>query len=145
MVATVAAAAGCETNYRCTGSAIRCESFQPSFCESVPGCTAGDACIMYASDEATNGCFRNTSQSGCSAPRCEWVSNACQDVCTGIADLQTCNGVHSTEMTTPAVNYVWECAWVHCHGTPVKKVCSDYSTDACPADLGCSVEKANAF
>lgn len=144
-VVAIAALSGCGSNYRCAGSAIQCESFLPAYCESVAGCTVGDVCQLSAADDPSNSCARQSSRTSCVAPRCEWVSSACQDVCTSIKDSATCLSIHSAEMTNPPVNFLWMCYWVHCHGTPVKKVCSDYPVNACPAELGCSVEKAYAF
>ena len=145
LVAAFVGWSGCGSNYRCTGSAIRCESFTPEYCANVSGCVAGDVCGLYSSDGPAQACAAKAVAATCLAPRCSWSGSACLDICGTVTDMQACYSIHSTEKTNPPVNYVWECLWVHCHGTPAKTVCSDYSNDSCPRELGCSVEKVNAF
>jgi hypothetical protein len=145
LTAALAGWSGCGSSYRCTGPAIQCESFKPDYCENVSGCVAGDVCGLYSSDGPAQACAARTDAPSCLAPRCSWSGSTCLDICTTVADVQTCYSIHSAEKTDPPVDYVWECLWVHCHGKPAHAFCSDYSNDSCPRDLGCSVEKVNAF
>jgi hypothetical protein len=83
------------------------------------------------------------SSATCMQSRCVVADGGCVSACAGIVDLQTCSGTHSAEMVL--TDYVWECRWVDCQGTPDKPNCSQFSTDQCPAARGCMVEKVNSF
>jgi hypothetical protein len=130
----------CGPSYVCTGTAILCYNFTDT-CSSVPGCTAGPACIVYENDPS---CATFKTEATCGAPKCQWSSGGCVDVCSTLQDALTCNTTYSPVGTSTATR-PWGCSWVQCSGTPVKPFCSDYSNSACPANLGCSVEKVNAF
>jgi hypothetical protein len=100
---------------------------------------------MYSSESADKACALINAESSCVAPKCSWTASECEDICVAITDLHTCNDTHSAEMISPSGSFLWGCVWVHCLGTPLKKFCSDYSVNQCPSELGCSVEKVNAF
>ena len=137
----VAASVGsCTSNYQCTGSRILCEDLTADGCSSVPGCTAGPACMVYENDVS---CATFRAAAACSAPKCRWTG-ACVNVCSTLQDALTCNTTYSPIETTPGTR-PWGCLWVQCTGTPLKPFCSDYSNTECPANRGCSVEKVSAF
>jgi hypothetical protein len=127
----------CGSNYQCTGPAIQCEDFTMASCSGVPGCIAGDACVFHQLPGSPQ-CSANSSEANCLGPKCAWMSGICDNICVTISDEVACHSASVSDKT-------WGCSWVHCHGTPVKKVCSDYSIAACPIAFGCSVEKVSGF
>jgi len=132
----------CGPDYQCTGSAIQCQDFTPDFCSSVPGCAPGPSCIVY--DTGNPSCPTHKTQATCVALKCQWTLEGCIDVCRTLTDSVSCYATHAPVGTSTATPD-WGCLWVDCSGAPVKPFCSDYSTSACPADLGCSVERVYAF
>ena len=132
---------GCATK-RCEGQPITCVD-NADLCDSVPGCRTVGAC-RYALSETDATCQSLLTEEGCTgttASACRWAPPSCVSACDSLPDIQTCQAF--SFMDPRLAGQTLTCAWSSCTGIPTKKFCGDYSSDACPARLGCHLEASD--
>jgi hypothetical protein len=130
---------GCSTK-RCSGPAITCPG-QAARCDSVPGCASVAAC-QFSFTAVDSVCTKQDTQKSCegtTGSACVWTaSGRCTTACSSITDPQACHDFSFVDPPYP--DKTFPCVWSTCSGIPVVQFCDQYSTDACPADLGCTLK-----